>query len=154
MIILGATPRYKTIGKGQFYCPHCGATTLYERKKATRYFTLYFIPIFPMGEMGEVVQCQTCHTIFEPGVLNFNAPERKLTLSEMLNDLKPLLDGGMPIEYLVRDLTAAGLERSVALALIDTQIGSERNACHNCGLTYSPNVSTCAECHNPLKPDA
>jgi hypothetical protein len=154
MIIFGTKARHKTIGTGQFYCPRCQTQRTYERKKAKRYFTLYFVPIIPMGDMGEFVVCQTCHTAFETAVLASKAPQHKMSLAEMLNSVKSLLDSGTPVEYMVRDLTAAGLDREIALKTIDGQIGATRKMCSHCGLTYTPTVDTSAECQNPLKADA
>jgi hypothetical protein len=139
------------VGKGFFDCPHCGTSRLYERKKATRYLTLYFIPVLPMGEAGEFIECQTCHHTFEASALDIKASERKLTLVEMLNSVQTILEDGKPVEYLLRDLTAAGLDRDVALKTIEAQIGSSRKVCRHCGLTYAPSVETCAECGQPLE---
>lgn len=152
MIIFGTKARQKTVGAGQFYCPRCQVQRAYERKKARRYFTLYFIPVIPMDELGEFVECQTCHMAFTPDVLSMKPAPRKLTVTEMLNTVKKLLEvDAMPVEYLVRDLTAAGLDREVALATIRDQIGDGRKTCPNCGLTYAPAVTTCSECQQPLE---
>jgi hypothetical protein len=154
MIIFGTKARQQVVGSGEFYCPKCQAQRRYELKKAKRYFTLYFVPLIPMGDLGEFVECQTCHTAFSPDVLKQPRPLRKLTLAEMLNSTKTLLDKGTPVEYIVRDLTAAGVERDVALVTIDSQIGKERKICRDCNLTYAVSVDTCAECHKTLEPYA
>lgn len=54
MIIWGSKMRYKTLGEGEFYCPRCAATRRYLHKSARRFFTLYFIPLIPMKDMGEL----------------------------------------------------------------------------------------------------
>jgi len=150
MIIFGTSVKRKTISSGQFYCPRCQATRAYDLKKAKRYISFYFIPVIPIGELGDFVECQTCGAAFEAGVLNMKAPQKQVTLAEMLNSTKERLTAGAPIEYVVRDLTAAGLDRTVALAAVDSAIGSSRNICHTCGLTYANIVQTCAECGQPL----
>ena len=70
MIIWGSRTRYSTTEEGVFYCPSEQGDRPYARKTAKQWFTLYFIPIFPMNERGEVVECQTCNNQFAPGVLD------------------------------------------------------------------------------------
>jgi hypothetical protein len=68
----------------------------------------------------------------------------------MLNTLQTRLDGGTPVEFLLRDLTAAGLDRDLALGMIDQHLAAGRKTCHTCGLTYAASATACAECHQPL----
>ena len=150
MIIFGTKPRMKTIGSGTFHCPRCQAKRQYELKHGRNYFTLYFIPIIPMGDLGEFVECQTCHTTFAAEVLKMKPPTPKVDLASMLNTVKPNLEGGEPIEYVLRDLVAAGLERDIALNLVKSAIGEQRRQCPTCGLSYAANVNTCSECNTPL----
>lgn len=154
MIVFGTRIRARVIGEGQFFCPHCQAQRSYWRKRATRYFALYFVPVFPLGQVGEFVECQTCHMAFEPVVL-----ERKMTasrsgqrdgLAHMLNTLAERLAAGAPVEYLVRDLTAAGLERDLAVELVSRHLTAGQRQCPDCGLTYSEAVTACAVCGKPL----
>jgi hypothetical protein len=70
MIIIGCRTRLKEVGMGRFHCPACKSTQTYRRKRMTQYFTLYFIPIFPMGSLGEHVQCQRCRRAWRPEVLD------------------------------------------------------------------------------------
>jgi len=150
MIIFGSRPRVKTVGKGTFYCPNCEATRNYERKQGKNYFTLYFVPIFPMGDLGEFVECQTCHMTFPIDVLNLKPPPPKLDLATMLNTVKSTLEGGQSVEYALRDLVAAGLERDIALNAVKSAIGAARRECPNCGLSYAANVAVCSECNQSL----
>lgn len=156
MIIFGTKARTKTIDSGTFFCPRCQTTRHYELKKAKNYFALYFIPIIPMNDLGEFVECQTCRTTFDAQVLTMpqaEKPKRGQTLAEMLNTIKPQLENGLPIEYLLRDLTGAGLDRDVALTTMDAAIGKERRVCPTCGLTYAAAVSNCSEDDTPLAAD-
>jgi hypothetical protein len=51
--------------------PRCGADRGYLLQQARRWFTLFFIPIFPVSKpIGDQVQCTTCHTNFRPEVLD------------------------------------------------------------------------------------
>ena len=69
MIIWGSKTRFSKTDEGVFYCPSEQGDRPYERKTAKQWFTLYFIPVFPMSDRGEVVECQTCKNQFNPGVL-------------------------------------------------------------------------------------
>jgi hypothetical protein len=70
MIIFGTRGRIKEVGSGEFICPSCRANRQYKRKQAGRYFTLYFIPIFKVKDLGEFVECQTCGGTFKTAVLD------------------------------------------------------------------------------------
>lgn len=150
MIIFGSRPRLKTIGSGTFYCPRCQTTRQYELKQGKNYFTLYFIPLIPIGDLGEFVECQTCHMTFQSEVLKLKAPLLKQDLAGMLNTVKSTLEGGKPVEYLLRELVSAGLDRDIALGAVKAAIGEKRNECPKCGLSYAANVTNCTECHEPL----
>ena len=58
--------------EGQFLCPQCANNQNYKHKKVTRFFTLYFIPLIPLGKAGEFVECQTCKGTFVPRVLDYS----------------------------------------------------------------------------------
>ena len=76
MIIFGTTGITSTKAKGNFICPQCANNRLYKHRKVTRFFTLYFIPLIPLGSAGEYVECQTCKGTFVPRVLD-NDPEKE-----------------------------------------------------------------------------
>jgi len=154
VIVFGTRIRAKVISEGQFFCPHCQAQRSYWRKRATRYFALYFVPVFPLGQLGEFVECQTCHLAFEPAVLerklSASKPGRTDDLAQMLNTLAERVAAGAPVEYLVRDLTAAGLERDLAVELVNKHLSAGQKRCAGCGLSYSTAATVCAVCGKPL----
>ena len=150
MIIFGTRNRFKTISTGQFYCPRCQVQRTYEHKQAKRYFTLYFVPLIPMGDLGEFVECQTCHMTFKLDVLTMKPTPNPVSAIELLNSVKSRLLNGDPVEYIVRDLTAAGIEREVAMSLVTSSIGTARKSCKNCNLSYAADVTVCQECKQPL----
>jgi hypothetical protein len=49
MIIYGYRNREIETGARDFYCPKCETQRPYKFKKIERYFTLFFIPLFPLG---------------------------------------------------------------------------------------------------------
>ncbi|WP_367890590.1 zinc-ribbon domain-containing protein [Sinomicrobium kalidii] len=69
MIIFGTRGISSTQTSGKFHCPQCNAQQSYKRKKVTKFFTLYFIPLIPLGKRGEYVECTTCKTTFYTGIL-------------------------------------------------------------------------------------
>ena len=151
MIIFGTRNRTKAIDAGQFYCPHCRAVRPYERKSARQYFALYFIPVFPIGQPVEFVECQVCGTAFSPDVLNSTPPPEKPDLVALLNNIGAILRNGRAVEYVIRDLTAAGLDLQVARETVEARLGTERNVCRSCGLTYAAGIEKCAVCGGPLQ---
>jgi hypothetical protein len=69
---------------------------------------------------------------------------------ELLNSVKSRLVNGDSVEYVVRDLTAAGIERDVATSLVTSSIGAARKVCKNCNLSYATDVTVCQECKQSL----
>lgn len=151
--IAGTKNKKQTVGQGQFFCPHCQTQRQYERKTIQPHFSLYFIPILPIGEKQEIIECMTCHMQFVPRVLDINSAKKKksLELSDMINRLGDILRGGKPIEYLVRDMVVAGLDNDAAWKLVHAEIGDRTVTCPECQLTYADNVTTCSECERELK---
>jgi hypothetical protein len=71
ILIFGVRARVKKIGDGVFFCQRCGADRHYVLQQIRRWFTLFFVPIFPVGKaLGEQVKCETCGTSYRPEVLN------------------------------------------------------------------------------------
>ena len=73
MIIWGSTGRDKVVARGEFHCPQCRFEAGFEHHKAQRYFTLYFIPLFPLETLGEYVQCVHCGGQYDMRVLELTA---------------------------------------------------------------------------------
>lgn len=151
LIIFGTRQRVTDVDSGTFYCPNCsverGDERRYERKKIRNYFSLYFVPLVPLGSGKDYIECQNCGMAFEPDVLDykFKPKRRVLPLAQQLNMLQKRLEDGYPVEYAVADLTAAGLERELALENVNRAIGEGRRQCPECGLTYAPSVERCRE---------
>lgn len=72
MIIFGTRGVKSTKSEGDFSCPQCASTQHYKHKKVTNFFTLYFIPLIPLGNAGEYVECQSCRGTFVPRVLDYS----------------------------------------------------------------------------------
>ncbi|OFZ56107.1 MAG: hypothetical protein A3D92_20885 [Bacteroidetes bacterium RIFCSPHIGHO2_02_FULL_44_7] len=68
-IIFGTSPVRSTIQSGHFSCPQCERSVPYRHRKVTKFFSLFFIPIFPIGSPMEYVECGSCNNSFVPRVL-------------------------------------------------------------------------------------
>lgn len=83
LLIWGFKVRVRLMGSTTFFCPTCGGDREGRLGTARRWFTFFWIPIIPLKVVGELVQCSTCQTRFEPSVL-----QRPTTasLSEVLSN--------------------------------------------------------------------
>jgi len=77
MIIFGTTGIKSTIKEGNFNCPQCESSVPYRHRKVNKFFTLYFIPLIPLGSAGEYVECKHCKGTFVPRVLNYSNENTK-----------------------------------------------------------------------------
>jgi hypothetical protein len=64
IFIAGMKDVERDLGAGSFHCPQCRADTPCTRRKVSRYLTLFFIPLIPLGDRGEVVRCDRCGSSF------------------------------------------------------------------------------------------
>ena len=71
LIIFGRRSVTGSMGTGSFDCPQCGTNRPYDHKRVRRFFTLYFIPLIPLGTIGEYGGCQGT---FKPEVLRRGLP--------------------------------------------------------------------------------
>lgn len=152
----GARTRFRTIDKGRFFCPQEQSEQQYIRKRGTLWLEVYFIPLMPIGEKDDVIECQSCGHHYDPAVLTKRQPiaarkAHEIDAVGLINDMQKYLNNGMPIEYLIRDLTAARLDRAITMKLVHDQIGNQQANCPNCGLSYAPSVACCIECGADLQ---
>ena len=52
-----------------FACARCGVDRDGALVRVRRWFHIFFIPLIPIGQPREVVQCDTCRSMFDPSVL-------------------------------------------------------------------------------------
>jgi WD40 repeat protein len=60
MIIFGWGVRRKAYDIGQRGCPHCQSYRPFQHVVASRWFSLFFIPLIPLGRVGEYLACTAC----------------------------------------------------------------------------------------------
>lgn len=68
LLIFGFRIRLRTVGSVAFFCPGCGGDRIASRRVARRWFTLFWLPVIPLNQVGEVVECETCHMKYDPVV--------------------------------------------------------------------------------------
>jgi tellurite resistance protein len=76
LLIFGLSVFFRTVGEGDFHCPNCGGDRHYRQRVARRWFTLFFIPVIPLNQIGEIVECGACRGRFNPGALRMPTAER------------------------------------------------------------------------------
>ncbi|MEL7459486.1 MAG: TerB family tellurite resistance protein [Pseudomonadota bacterium] len=75
IIIWGFRGRTKAVDGGDFYCPDCASRADYALQEVKRWFTFFFIPIFPINKLGQYVECGGCKGTYNERVLAMD-PER------------------------------------------------------------------------------
>lgn len=80
MIIWGSKAKESQIGSGTFFCPNCMADSPYSHMRVSRYFTLYFIPLFPTSKLGEYVRCRSCNSELSDAVLSITREQMLLAM--------------------------------------------------------------------------
>ena len=78
MIIFGIRGKRSLHQKGVFYCPSCQTEKDYKWHKVRKWFTLYFIPVIPLGIEGEYVECSVCMRTYETNVINYYEEHKAL----------------------------------------------------------------------------
>jgi hypothetical protein len=70
LIIFGISSKQTARPAGQFHCPVCQATRTYAELRRSRRFTLFFVPVLPLGSssLGRVV-CTGCASEFSKEVV-------------------------------------------------------------------------------------
>lgn len=156
IFVFGVRPRETTLRNGSFLCPACGVERHYVLKQVRPYVTFYFIPVIPVGKENVIVQCQTCQRSFDPDVLSSNTLKDKpklqsaAPLSALMNTAESRLRIGKPVEDLLRELTACGLDRDVAREFLGQYLKPDYGHCSHCSLRYHASAAQCADCGRDL----
>jgi hypothetical protein len=73
IIIFGTKSKSIKENKGVFVCPECQNLKQYITKSVQTWFTLFFIPVFPVGsKKNKHVECQGCKRAYYERVLKDN----------------------------------------------------------------------------------
>ena len=73
IIIFGTKSKSIKENKGVFVCPECQNLKQYITKSVQTWFTLFFIPVFPVGaKKHKHIKCQGCKGTYYERVLKDN----------------------------------------------------------------------------------
>ncbi len=149
--ILGTRERTIDIASGYFLCPACGQLRRYTHKRLARYFTVYFLPLFQLNALGEIIQCQACQRTYPAEALQHRV--RLLTEKEFLKAMQVELERGLPLHRLQRRLAEEGLDRGELASLLHQVTRGQVRTCPQCHFAYLANVRFCTNCgHGLLTP--
>ncbi len=103
LVIFGTTVIGKVVKSGSFYCPRCNMERGYQVKQNEKYFSLFFIPLIPIGKSGDTLACSFCKTSYIPSSI---LSEEEYTSSTIATDYleKPLASPGKRIGSYVVDM--------------------------------------------------
>ncbi len=50
---------------GEIHCPECGTGRQFSEKQPVKYFTLYWLPLFPTSRGESFIECNSCESRFD-----------------------------------------------------------------------------------------
>lgn len=148
MIFFGSRGRQIKLGEGQFNCPHCQTERPYKHMRSTVYFTLYFIPLFPIRKLGEYILCESCNQALDMRVLDYEPPSEKELL---VAQTKAELEAGMPIHMMEKKLLNTGLSAKTTTDILEHASRGLLKTCTDCSFSYISTVTACTNCGGTLK---
>lgn len=111
LLLFGMRARSKTIDEGTFYCSREGGDRPYQRKSSRRWFTVFFIPVLPLGELGEFIECASCGSTYFPSALDNPT-------SGEIHDATTIAIRHVVVAMLLADGEVDPNERSAALSVV------------------------------------
>ncbi len=152
MIIWGSKSRETTESTGEFHCPGCGDEKRnYKLIKVSRYFTLYFIPLFAMETLGKYVKCQTCNADYNEQVLSYVPPS---DLERVQQAVYQDLQTGMPVQMVIRKLQNNGWSEEDSQKIVFSVSAHQHVTCPDCQLEFYADQTSCPNCGTALSPVA
>jgi hypothetical protein len=97
----------------------CGTDRNYAHKAWRMWFTLFFIPVIPLKQLGDAVECESCGTSYKPEVLSMP------TTAQLEDELSESFRAA--VVTVVRAIRTPGA-MSAAVAAMSTFAGTEWNA--------------------------
>jgi hypothetical protein len=113
-----------------------------------RFFTLYFIPIFSLGDLGEFIECQSCQLTFRPEILGDSFAAG--CDGETLDWIRTELDKGLSMKEVRKKLAGSGFDEAVATRLVADTVGEDKKLCKKCIAWYRSTVNRCSSCGSEL----
>jgi hypothetical protein len=143
IILFGERGLTSRLDSGTFYCPQCDGERRYTLNQVRPWFTLYFIPIFPVGSADRFVECQSCGGKFVEDILEMPPPsEGQRLMSEMVDALQE----GASVETVEGFLRDRGLDAEQAHSVAADLAGPDTWECRTCKHHYIKAVPRCRRC--------
>ena len=147
IFIWGSTGLTKHISSGRFYCPRCDASDSdYDLKSVRRWFTMYWIPIFPISGHERYVECKHCGQAFDERVLDLAPPEPQRAGEGEIDDVLTEMDFGASAEQTASRLEKIGVSPKETDRLIDNYTQGKVWQCDRCDRHYYEKVKDCPKC--------
>ena len=70
MILFGKKGLATSLKKGDFHCPNCDSSQTFEHKSVRSFVTFYQVPIIPLSQLGDYVECMSCKDTYQSRVLD------------------------------------------------------------------------------------
>lgn len=142
IIIWGSTGVTSTIETGEFFCPQCDAREEYTLKQVRPFFTIFFIPIFPIGSATRFVECRGCQQTYREEVLQYEPPsEAERLVTQFFHELR----SGTSVEVVRQKLINHGMSPEQADEVADKMCDGRARTC-GCGQRFHPDVPKCSHC--------
>jgi predicted RNA-binding Zn-ribbon protein involved in translation (DUF1610 family) len=142
-IIWGSRGITSHLETGDFYCPRCNEQVEYHLKQVRPFFTIFFIPLFPIGSAQRYVECTRCSGQYLEEVLNLAPPtDADRLLGQYFNELQT----GSSVETVQTKLEAGGMDTVTAKDIVGQMTQGQTWQCTGCGETYLKGVAKCLRC--------
>lgn len=148
LIIYGWRTLESHAEQGQFNCPICRANRPYTLTKLNRYFTLYFIPIIPLGTVAQAVECHACRRQFEVDVLS-SGPAGG-SMERLFATVSEQLTSGRSAEEIQGMMAQAGIPAQQSQDVINQVLSGAVRHCARCNLHYAKSAPVCVKCGDAL----
>lgn len=143
IVIWGSRGLTFRLDSGEFYCPQCNDDQAYDLKHVRPFFTLYFIPLFPIGAAERFVECKRCNGTFREEVLDAEPPSEE---QRLFSRIWGGLQDGMSLDDAEDHMVESGMSRGQARDLLDEVAGDETWTCDRCSARYIKKVRKCRAC--------
>jgi hypothetical protein len=140
-IFVGTADIPFTVTSGDFYCPRCLTTRPFTLKSSRRFFTIYWLPVFPISGRTRYVECDSCHTQFAESVLDLEPDTEERQFGEMYAGLRD----GASLESLRPLAERLGYSANEIEEVLTKMCTGRPKACP-CGLRYHPSATKCTGC--------
>ena len=116
-LIFGTRASKSNVGSGMFFCPNEQSDQPYRQVAVKKKGHLFFVPLLPLGDLGEYVECESCGGTYRPEVLSL--PTHKQLQTSFAEAVTRLVVG-----VVIADGYVAEAERNVALGVLNRYLDS------------------------------